>query len=95
LSVFRKKNRENWGAGGISVDKIEGGFGRVRGPRGYVVVGTIIVVQVSSKLYGKFRCCDKQYLLFVVLCYEPGLPKFSGFVYVLLFLVVFCYRLSW
>jgi hypothetical protein len=59
------------------------------------VVGTIIVVQVSDKLYGKFRSCDKQYLLFVVLCYEPGLPKFSGFVFVLLFLVVFCYRLSW
>ncbi len=59
------------------------------------MVGTIIVVQVSSKLYGKFRSCDKQYLLFVVLCYEPGLSSFSGFVFVWLFLVVFCYRLSW
>jgi hypothetical protein len=64
---------------GISVDKIERGFGRVRGPRGYVVVGTIIVVQVSSKLYGKFRSCDKQYLLFVVLCYQPGLSRFFQF----------------
>jgi hypothetical protein len=39
--------------GGISVDKIERGFGRVRGPPGYVVVGTIIVVQVVSD-YGPF-----------------------------------------
>jgi hypothetical protein len=44
------------------------------------VVGTIIiVVQVSSKLYGKFRCCDKQYLLFVVLCNEPGFSRFFRF----------------
>ncbi len=63
------------------IEKIgERGFGRVRGPRGYVVVGTIIVVvQVSSKLYGKFRCCDKQYLLFVVLCNEPGFSRFFRF----------------
>ncbi len=47
---------------------------------------TVSFVVVTNNI-----CC----LLFVVLCYEPGLPKFSGFVFVLLFLVVFCYRLSW
>jgi hypothetical protein len=31
------------------------------------------------KLYGKFRSCDKQCLLFVVLCNQPGLSRFLRF----------------